>query len=363
MLRIRGLTPETILRLLLHRPIGNIDPRAIGNISVAQHVFLCVADHFEPMWQGAPQHVQQDRIGRWRDGYPALVEGLSDVRGRLPQHTFFYPAEEYDASHLETLARLCEQGYGDVEVHLHHDNDTSEQFRDTLETFTETLHNRHGLLRRRADGKLSYGFIHGNWTLDNSHPEGRWCGVNDEISILAETGCYADFTLPSAPSPCQTRTINSIYYAIDDPQMPKSHDRGIPAQVGRKGPDGALLMIQGPLMLDWRRRKCGVLPRIENGDLHGARAATFSRFRQWHNASVGVVGRANWRFVKIHTHGCDPANDEILLGEPMRQFHQELSRHAESNAGFKYYYVTAHEMAMLVHQAEQGEEEPIFPVV
>src|SRR5258707_498316 len=73
-----------------------------------------------------------------------------------------------------------------------------------------------------------YAFIHGNWALDNSRPDGRWCGINNELDVLRETGCFADFTLPSAPSPCQTSTINRIYYAVDDPKRPKSHDTGFP---------------------------------------------------------------------------------------------------------------------------------------
>ncbi len=94
--------------------------------------------------------------------------------------------------------------------------------------FKDLLAQRPGLLSRYRDtGELAYGFVHGNWALDNSHPEGRACGVNDELTILRETGCFADFTMPSAPSPTQTRKINSIYYAVDDPGKPKSHDWGM----------------------------------------------------------------------------------------------------------------------------------------
>ena len=83
----------------------------------------------------------------------------------------------------------------------------------------ELFAHRHGLLAcDRRTGRPAYGFIHGNWALDNSRPDGRWCGVNNELDVLRETGCYADFTFPSAPSPTQPRKINSIYYAVDDPQ-------------------------------------------------------------------------------------------------------------------------------------------------
>lgn len=353
MIRIRGLSPSIIGRLITRRTVKNLD--------APQHVFICMADHFEPMWHGAHRHVQEARLERWEKGYPKLVEGLSDVRGRVPQHTFFYPAEMYDASHLDRIASLSHKGYGDVEVHLHHDNDTPTQLQETLETFTETLFEQHGLLRRRTDGKIAYGFIHGNWALDNSHPQGQWCGVNNEINILIKTGCYADFTLPSAPDRSQTQTITSIYYAHGDPAAPKSHNFGLPARAGCKPPRDSLMLVQGPLMLDWRNRKWHILPRVENGDLQGRRGATFARFRLWHQAGVGVQGRDDWLFVKIHTHGCDEANAHILLGEPMREFHRELSRHAAKHPGFKYYYVTAHEMAMLVHQAEQEASEPTLP--
>ncbi|MFC1831685.1 hypothetical protein ACFL0S_06655 [Thermodesulfobacteriota bacterium] len=39
--------------------------------------------------------------------------------------------------------------------------------------------------------------------MDNLRPPGRWCGVNNEIDILHEMGCYADFTLLSVPSDTQ----------------------------------------------------------------------------------------------------------------------------------------------------------------
>jgi hypothetical protein len=217
------------------------------------------------------------------------------------------------------------------------------------------------LLQKDATGRISYGFIHGNWALDNSRPDGRWCGVNNEISVLLETGCYADFTMPSAPACCQTSTINSIYYAVDDPERPKSHDLGTPAKVGLSAPEQALLLVQGPLALDWGCRKWGLLPRLENGDLTYRRPPTLERLMMWLRAGVQVCGRPDWLFVKLHTHGAQEKNAEMLLGEPMRAFHQSLGCLAKDQNWFKYYYVTAREMADLVHQAEAGARVPAFP--
>src|SRR5213078_673629 len=122
--------------------------------------------------------------------------------------------------------------------------------RGKLLSFKQTLAQRHRLLSTdKVTGEVVYGFIHGNWALDNSRPDGRYCGVGNELDVLRETGCYADFTLPAFPSPCQTRTVNSIYYAAGRPGCAKSHDTGAPAGVGRP-PVRGLLMIQGPLVFD-----------------------------------------------------------------------------------------------------------------
>jgi hypothetical protein len=351
MFTLRGLTPAAVWQLATARS---------ASVPKACHTFICVADHFEPKWNQVPRHVQIDRVRRWVLEYPRLAEQFADSRGQKPQHSFFYPQDEYESHLVEPIAELCRRGFGDVEVHLHHDHDTSDGLREKLSQFTDALHNEHGLLKRDNSGRITYGFIHGNWALDNSRPDGRWCGVNDEISVLLETGCYADFTLPSAPSPAQTSTINSLYYALDDPCQPKSHDQGTAAMVAKDPPENTLLMIQGPLAADWQARKWGVVPRLETGDLRPVRPPTLDRLRLWLKAAVTVQGREDWCFIKLHAHGTQEPSTAMLLGEPMRRFHQELAEFAARNPWFYYYYVTAREMAELVHQAEQGQRQPTF---
>ena len=317
-------------------------------------IFFCVADHFEPACGRVAFAKQVERVAAWTERLPRLAEQFRDADGRPPQHTFFFPEEEYHPSHLDALARLCRQGFGEVEIHLHHDGDTADGLRTKIERFKARLAH-HGLLcRDRQNGQVGYAFIHGDWALDNSRRDGRLCGVNNELSILKETGCYADFTLPSAPSDTQTREVNSIYRATDDPLRPKSHDRGVAVQVGRP-PQGDLLMIQGPLALDWQSRKWGVLPRVENGSLHGVNPPTARRFRLWIDAGIGVVGRPEWVFIKVYTHGAIEANAEVLLGSAMQRFHQEIGQLYNDGRRHRLHYVTAREMANLVYAAEAGE--------
>jgi hypothetical protein len=317
------------------------------------HLLLCVADHFEPQWGEASAERAQARVDNWVQQYPALFADCHDSDGRPPRHTFFFPIDQYDSQHVESLAGLCRRGFGEVELQLHHDHDNAANLRRTLERYKSLLAGRHGLLsRRRTNGEIVYGFVHGNWALDNSRTDGRCCGVNNELDVLRETGCYADFTLPSAPSTTQTRKINSIYYAKDDPAGPKSHDWGV--DVGSGGvPTDALMLIQGPLLLDWRRGK------LENGCLQASQPPDMHRLHLWLKARVHVASRPDWRFVKLHTHGAPESSQQILLGRSMLEFHQGLRRRADADRNFHFHYVTAREMYNLAKAAEAGFAGPV----
>src|SRR5262249_15283732 len=126
-LRVRGIPLQSVPRVVCSR-----SPR----MDREQHVFICICDHFEPQWKGhcsgtrdpsrplPPRHVQDARVRRWVEEFPVATQGIADSVGRPPQHTFFFPEDEYDDEHaeyLDQLADLCRRGYGDVEVHLHHD--------------------------------------------------------------------------------------------------------------------------------------------------------------------------------------------------------------------------------------------------
>lgn len=319
------------------------------------HAIICIADHFEPRHGKASAEQAQARVRDWVDNYPKLFGEFRDSDGRPPRYSFFYPLEEYDERELDALATLCRHGFGEVEVHLHHDNDNGERLRDTLLAYKNLIHARHGFLPVDPRTKeIRYGFIHGNWALDNSRPDGRWCGVNNELDVLRETGCYADFTLPSAPSATQTAIINSIYYAVDDPRRPKSHDCGVEAAVGSEPPPDSLLLIQGPLLLDWRRRKWGIVPRVENGCLQSNQPLQESRLDLWLRARVQVQGRPDWFFIKLHTHGAPEANRRTLLGSTTVEFHRALAARVRADPDFHVHYVTAREMFNLVKAAESG---------
>ncbi len=307
-------------------------------------LLLCICDHFEPKRGNASPARARARVQEWLDKYPVLFDQFRDSDGLPPQHTFFYPEDEYEPELVDMVASLCHKGYGEVEIHLHHDNDTAAGLRQKLLDFKRTLHDQHGLLGTdRETGEVVYGFIHGNWALCNSRKDGRWCGVDNELDILRETGCYADFTMPSAPNETQTSTINQLYWASSTGR-PKAHDRGVQLGKGPQ-PSDSLLMIQGPLLLDWKARKFGCLPGIENGNLQHSQPPGPERLKLWMRANIKPFSNSSSVFVKLHTHGVHEPNQEVLLGPQLVQLHEALRRLSDADTSFRFHYVTAREMA------------------
>lgn len=334
------------IRSVLARPRRVDGPR---------HLMLCIADHYEPLGRGVSRSDGLAIVRRWVDEYPRTLGGFRDADGRPPRHTFFYPAEEYDCEVLDTLARLCRDGFGEVEIHLHHRNDTADGFRNKLVEFRDRLRREHGLLGSYPDGRPAYGFAHGNWALCNSRSDGDWCGVDEELGILKETGCYADFTFPSAPSSTQSRMVNALYYARDTSGKPRGHDRGIPTQVGRTPGESDLLLVTGPLALNWEERKAGIFPRLENGEISQANLPSAQRVALWTRQHIHVLGRPEWVFVKLHTHGALPPIADALLGDAATEFHSHLASHYCRNSEWTLHYVTAREMVNVIQAAQRGE--------
>ncbi len=233
--------------------------------SPPKRVWVSITDHYEPLGGQVSMETAIQRVSQWQDSWPKIASAAPrDMWGKQPCYTFFYPQEEYHPEILAPLAKMTRQGICDVEIHIHHDYETADGFREKIKTFCRQLRDDHGLLHD-IDGRTVFGFIHGNWALDNSRPDGRWCGLTGEITLLKELGCYADFTMPSLPSETQGRVVNQIYWCTGTPGKPRAFDRGIEAEVGR-GVRGELLMITGPLGLRYSER---LMPRMETGELAG----------------------------------------------------------------------------------------------
>jgi hypothetical protein len=313
-------------------------------------VWVTFADHFEPWWRRADDRTALDRVARWARCWPRIARRHADNDGRPPCYTFFYPEEQYHPAALDALSRLAGMDIADVEVHLHHDAHNEGAFVDSVGQFIERLHTRHALLRRDDSG-IRFGFIHGNWALDNSLSGGRFCGLNNEITLLGRLGCYADFTLPAAPSPAQTRIVNTIYWAKDDPARPKSHDTGV-AVTAHGAVAGDLLIIPGPLTLNFREWWQPLVPRIEVGELAGHCQPSRHRVTLWKRVAPRI---GEDLFIKLFAHGAPEKNAEPLLADDgvldrtMRYLADDCRR-----SGAQLYFVSAWHMWMAIDAIRRG---------
>jgi len=314
-----------------------------------KRAWIVVADHFEPLCLGASIEDGLGRVAKWRDKWPRIAdEAPLDAAGQRPQYTFFFPQEEYRREILDGIAEITRLGVGDVEVHLHHEDEQRESFVKKVTEFCRRLTEDHGLLRQQ-DGRTVFGFIHGNWALDNSHPDGKACGLNGEIALLRDLGCYADFTMPSLPSPTQGRAVNQIYWCTNNADnSPRSFDRGVEASVGG-GRQGDLLMITGPLGLRYDRR---LLPRLETGELAGYDLPTPARVRRWLDLAPTIGSDL---FLKLYTHGAQERNFEPLLSGGLGNVFRWLAEEAELR-GIEIHWATAWQLYQAADALMHGGE-------
>ncbi len=339
-------------RLTRHRVAGRV------------HLILAVADHFEPSsvpgnFGGyAPKDVQERRLDTWCAEYPTNFESFRDSTGHRFVHTYFYPAEQYDHAMLDQLADFCHGGWGEIEIHLHHgvtETTTPEATRQQLISFRDALADQHGCLSYEAgDSTPQYAFVHGNFALANC-AGGFACGVDNEMQILAETGCYVDMTYPaSAFHRAQIGKINSLYECALPLEQAAPHRRGRALRAGR--PVSVLpFIVQGPWALDFDRASRTGVGRIEDGALTGANPPALRRLQLWKQAAIAVAGRPDWIFVKLDAHGMDPNDTETVLRGPMQRFLSELIEGA-SDRGEVLHFVSAREMANILLAACDGCE-------
>jgi hypothetical protein len=338
----------------LHRWLGGYLSHVVRRPRPAttgtRHLLFAFCDHWEPLWGNVSREHGDARVDAWEEQYPRMVNGFRDADGKPPRHSFFFPGEQYQKTWLDQLANLARQGYGEVEFHLHHDGDTRDTLKRDLGQYLSAF-SEHGHLTRDKNGRLRYGFIHGNWCLANARDDGRWCGVDDELLVLWETGCYADFTFPSAPDQCQPNIVNTIYWPTGDLSKSRAYEQGTPARVGEVK-DDRILMVQGPLALVPRPAKVPL--RIENAAVTAEDPATAKRIRTWVSQNIHVQGRPEWVFVKVHTHGAPDKQGASLLGDGGRMMHQELCSRYNDGKEWQLHYVTAREMYNIALAAMDG---------
>lgn len=313
------------------------------------HVVYCMVDHYEPGHGGVDEATEKARVDSLLEKFPPLVRRYRDFDGRWPRRTWFFPPHYHRHGNLAKLVELCNGGYGEIELHLHHGKhapDTAENLEATIRECVKD-YAEFGIFGEVA-GKRRYAFIHGDSALDNSRG-GRFCGVNNEIDVLQRTGCYADFTHPSGPETSPSLT-NAIFYAKGKEGIPKSYDSGTLAKAGGGRVDG-LLLVQGP-------SHPAIVPsafagvRVVGDHVPGRIKTNAARVKAWVDTGVGLKGRDDLIFVKTSTHGAP--FESSALGEDTELILRELGSRYNDGEQYRLHYVTARELFNLVRSIEDG---------
>jgi hypothetical protein len=307
------------------------------------HVLVMFADHFEPNRSLAT-------ATHWLERYRPMAARHRDASGRMPQHTWFYPAEQYEPDILRALHTVTRDGFGEVEFHFHHDYDTADTLRPRLQQALDEFA-AFGF-NRTVDGRTRFAFVHGNFGLDNSNGP-FYCGVPTELSLLRELGAFADFTFPSIYQDSQPSVVNRIYAAKDDDRA-KSYDRVLPLSLLRQG-RADLMIFQGPLVFAPTLNMRRLFLELDDADVHPGMGASRQRVDRWIRANIHVPERPEWVFIKMFGHGAESAEDEEAVTGP--DF-DDMLRYLEStyNDGTHYvlHYVTAREAFNVAMAAADG---------
>ena len=321
-----------------------LKPNPTHDVHGTKHVMFAFADHFEPH--------NQETVERWMKSYPLMAEKHRDSDGKMPQHSFFWYFSQSDVpekkSFLNQISKLAYEGYGEIELHMHHGNDTEESFRKRMVEAIHLSQEAGGMITWEAKPETAFGFIHGMWSLDNSRGNGM-CGVNNELIVLRELGCYADFTHPSW-GPMHPRVVNRIYYAIDDPVRPHSDAMGTEMEVGKPGL-GDLLLFEGASAVHFH----GIRPVYDHGEVAENELPTPERVDRWIRAGVHVKGRPDWIFIKVFAHGAISGDHDAVLGKWSDKMYSYLEQKYNDGTNYVLHYVNAREAYNIAKAAEAGK--------
>ncbi|HET6348300.1 MAG TPA: hypothetical protein VFH88_04375, partial [Candidatus Krumholzibacteria bacterium] len=130
------------------------------------------------------------------------------------------------------------------------------------------------------------------------------------------------------------------------------------------GPAGPLL-ITGPLALNWKQRRRGVMPAIENGDLTGINPPSPDRTDAWVRVGVAVADFPRWIFLKTHTHGAQERNHATLLGDgpgSLAELFADLLARYNDGERFVLHFSTPWEMFRAVKVLESNDADAIAAI-
>ncbi len=318
-------------------------PKVTGKPIDIMFIFV---DHFE-------LNGHEDRLKAWTHGYPKIAKKHLDSDGHHPKHSFFYALDLMHEHELAAMQPVIEAGYGEFELHWHHDHETQASFVGKLDAAMKIFHKYDYMKPYKAGQKSCFSFIHGNWSLANSRGD-HFCGVDNEVEILKKQGCYADFTYPALFSEAQPPMINNIYYCKDLDQ-PSCYFTGRGAKVNQQEENDEFMIFQGPMTINWLDWRHKWHPTFEDGDIKQAPTHDDpKRIDAWMRQNIHVTGRPEWQFVKIFCHGAQ--DHKSVVSDTTDRMFSYIEQHYNNGEKYRLHYVSSREAYNIVKAAEAGKQ-------
>lgn len=329
--------------------IRNGNSRQFSETDFPIHVYFSICDHFQPFAGFVSQEIAEHRVVTWQKEYTLCAQKHSDSHGNHPVHTFFYSEEDYNPHFTDELSKMVRDKIADVELMIPHQNETIPNIKRKIEEFRDVLFHHHGLLRKNNSGKIVYGFIHEYRAKKNNDKSNWFTNTSKRLSLLKETGCYADYSFPSDTNTIVPPVLNSIYFANVNSNEFHTNPTNYSA-AKNVWSEKDLLFIQGSLFLNWNKRFWGMTPKIENGSLSHLNHFTPDRADLWVKKGIHINGIKNHIFIKLFTHGAIDHTIRYFFGENgLEQLWSYMEKNY-INDKYELHYVSAFNMYEIIRE-------------
>lgn len=309
-----------------------------------KHVIFIMVDHYEHGCSATA--AEKNRI--WCEKFREISDRHCDDYGNGFRYTWFYPYDHHVDEIVADLSDMALNGYGEVEFHWHmgitpKNKITLENYPEKLAEAIQWFQQFGAMVTEEENPRTAFAYIAGVWDLDASRKPFS-TGLTNQIQVLHDLGCYADFTFSTIGTAAQPDKINSIYYVKDDVTAPKSHNTGTDAEVG-KPVDNEFMIFQGPIGIHCNGS-------LEYGAIESDPCFRPERIPRWFEANIHVKGRPEWVFIKVYSHGVQ--SQKVILEYGMEEMLTALKKYC-SDRKIKLHYMTSREAYNVVKAAEAGK--------
>ena len=357
-----------------------------SKLSECDRVLYIHVDHFEPTSNSRDYAVVDTVLQtmikdiRRSSFNPSLflkIPATMTLRGDTPE---FVPAPHAGMimAHIKELSDLgC-----DIHQHIHHERWTHSELTglEWLEPMSRGLTDDE-MLRTFITKSIElyklyniptndWGFVHGRWALNAS--DVRTCNITNEINILYNNGCVADFTMPAGRALCNP-PISGIY-AIKPINQARCYDTGKIIHKGSRLLDNGVPFIMCYpstnyfyISLDNLILKAGTTSKtyyhsVVADDNEKAPEDPRVIIQEWILCSC-VLDRSI--IIKTHAHSMRPSfwqddDGNLINNSPIFNYKQRermyLLQEMCNENGVDFMYITARDLIDFVRWIDKGEE-------